>query len=140
FLITVNPVNQPPTFTKGPDATVLEGSGPQTLGGWATAISPGPANEWWQTVTFQITNNSNVALFSAGPAISANGTLTFTPAAGATGRAPGTVVLHDTGGTANGGVDPSAPQPSNIPAPPVNAPPLLPAPADPALPPIPRNS
>ena len=140
FLITVNPVNQPPTFTAGPDETVLEGSGPQTFAGWATAISPGPANEWWQTMTFQITNNSNAALFSAGPAISADGILTFTPAAGASGSATITVVLHDNGGTANGGVDTSDPQTFNITVAPVNAAPVLTDPADPALPPIPRNS
>ena len=140
FLITVNPVNQPPTFTAGPDETVLEGSGPQTFAGWAPAISAGPANERWQTVTFQITNNSNAALFSAGPAISADGTLTFTPAAGASGSATITVVLHDNGGTANGGVDTSDPQTFNITVTPVNAAPVLTDPADPALPPIPRNS
>src|SRR3989442_5726221 len=43
-------------------------------------------------------------------AVSATGTLTFTPAAGATGAATVTVQLHDNGGTANGGVDTSAAQ------------------------------
>ncbi len=39
-----------------------------------------------------------------------NGTLTFTPATGATGSATVTVRIHDNGGTAGGGVDTSAPQ------------------------------
>ena len=56
----------------------------QTVTGWATAISAGPANEAGQTLTFIVSNNNN-ALFSAQPAIAANGTLTYTPAANATG-------------------------------------------------------
>ncbi len=44
------------------------------------------------------------------PAVSANGTLTYTPAANANGIATVTVQLHDNGGTANGGVDTSAAQ------------------------------
>src|SRR5262249_61122859 len=40
----------------------------------------------------------------------ATGTLTSTPAAGAVGSAAVTVRLSDNGGTANGGVDTSAPQ------------------------------
>ena len=35
----------------------------------------------------------------------ATGTLTFTPAANAFGTATVTVIVHDNGGTANGGVD-----------------------------------
>ena len=46
----------------------------------------------------------------ASPAIAANGTLTYTPAANANGTATVTVSVHDNGGTANGGVDTSAPQ------------------------------
>src|SRR5258708_20156473 len=43
-------------------------------------------------------------------AISARGTLTYTPAADANGSATVTVQIHDNGGTANGGVDTSAAQ------------------------------
>ncbi|TAF59117.1 MAG: sodium:calcium exchanger, partial [Oscillatoriales cyanobacterium] len=43
--ITVNPVNDAPSFVKGFDRTVNRNAGPQTVTGWATAISPGPANE-----------------------------------------------------------------------------------------------
>ncbi|HEX3553996.1 MAG TPA: Ig-like domain-containing protein [Thermoanaerobaculia bacterium] len=109
-VINVTAVNQAPSFTKGPDETVLENSGPQTFNPWATAISPGPANESGQTVTFIVTNNTNPSLFSAGPAVSPTGVLTFTPAAGAFGTATITLVLKDNGGTANGGQDTSAPQ------------------------------
>src|SRR5205085_378091 len=54
--------------------------------------------------------SDNAGLFAAAPAIAPNGTLTFTPAADASGTAVVTVALHDDGGTANGGVDTSAAQ------------------------------
>ncbi len=41
----VTPVNDAPSFTKGADQTVLEDAGAQSVAGWATSISPGPANE-----------------------------------------------------------------------------------------------
>src|SRR5439155_24777180 len=80
FTITVNPVNDAPSFTKGPDQSVAVNAGAQTVTNWATNISPGPGNESGQTVTFQVTGNTNNALFSAQPAISSSGTLTYTPA------------------------------------------------------------
>jgi uncharacterized repeat protein (TIGR01451 family) len=113
FTITVNPVNDAPTFTPGGAVTVNEDSGAYSAP-WATAISPGPADEAAQTVAFAITGNTNPALFSAAPAIAPDGTLTFTPAANANGSADLTVVLQDNGGTANGGVDTSAPVTFNI--------------------------
>src|SRR6185503_16625403 len=36
FLVTVNSVNDAPTFTKGPNQTVNEDAGAQTVAGWAT--------------------------------------------------------------------------------------------------------
>ncbi len=123
FTITVTQVNQAPSFTKGPDQSVLENSGPATVNPWATAISPGPASESSQTVAFQITGNTNAALFSAGPAVSPTGVLTFTPAANVFGSATITLVLKDDGGTANGGVDTSAPQTFTITVGSVNQPP-----------------
>src|SRR5262249_55766488 len=108
--INMTAVNDPPSFTKGADQTVLEDSGAHTVPSWATGISAGPTNESSQTVSFQVTNNTNSSLFSAGPAVSSSGTLTFTPAANAFGSATITLVAKDDGGTANGGVDTSAPQ------------------------------
>ena len=111
----MNAVNDAPSFTKGADQTVNEDAGAQTVSGWATAISAGPANESGQAVNFVVSNN-NAALFSAQPAVAANGTLTYTPAANANGSATVTVMIHDDGGTANGGVDTSArPRPSRSP-------------------------
>ncbi len=90
----------PPSFTKGADQDVLEDAGPRSIAGWATAISVGPANESAQTVAFHITGNTNPSLFSSGPAISANGTLTYTGAPDAFGTATITVVAQDDGGIA----------------------------------------
>jgi hypothetical protein len=107
--ITVSPVNDAPSFTAGPDQTALAGSGTQTVPGWATGISAGPANEAGQAVTFLVTNN-NPALFSVAPGIASNGTLSYPPAATGSGTATVTVRAQDNGGTANGGVDLSGPQ------------------------------
>jgi Ig-like domain-containing protein len=125
FTITVNPVNDAPSFAKGADQPVNQNAGVQAVPGWATAISPGPANEAGQTVSFIITGNSNPGLFAAGPAVNSSGTLTYTPAANANGSATITLVAQDSGGTANGGVDTSAPQSFTItvlPPPPTEAP------------------
>jgi VCBS repeat-containing protein len=107
--ITVVAVNDPPTFTKGADQTVLEDAGAQSVANWATSISAGPANEAGQTVNFQVSNNNN-GLFSAQPAVASNGTLTFMPAPNANGSATVTIYAQDNGGTANGGSDSSASQ------------------------------
>jgi len=109
FTITVNTVvNQAPSFTKGGDQAVYENCGAQSVANWATNISPGPG-ESGQTVDF-IVSNDNTGLFSAQPAISPTGTLTYTPTADTSGTATVTVQIHDNGGTVGGGVDTSAPQ------------------------------
>ena len=110
FTITITAVNDAPSFTKGADQTVNEDAGPQSVAGWATAISAGPADESGQSVSFQVTGNTNAGLFSAGPAVAPNGTLTYTTASNANGSATITLVAQDNGGTANGGVNTSAPQ------------------------------
>ncbi len=103
FTITVNSVNDEPTFVKGADQTVNEDAAAQNIVGWATAISKGPANESAQVLTFTVTNDNN-GLFSVQPTVNtATGNLTYTPAAGISGSATVTVVLSDDGGTANGG-------------------------------------
>jgi hypothetical protein len=53
-------------------------------------------------------------MFTDAPAISSNGALNYQPAANSGGSATITVVLKDDGGTANGGIDTSAPQTFNI--------------------------
>ena len=93
-------------------------AGAQTVPGWATEISAGPANEAdesRQTVSFNITNNTNPGLFSVAPAVDPSGQLTYTPAADTSGSADITLEIMDNGGTdtngdGNVGVDTSAPQ------------------------------
>ena len=126
--VTVTCVNDAPGFTAGADSTVLEDAGPQTVNGWASAISAGPANEAAQTLTFTATNDNN-ALFSAPPAVNAvTGNLTYTPASNANGSAVVSVHISDNGGTANGGVDTSPPQMFTITVTAVNDPPAVPNP------------
>jgi hypothetical protein len=108
--VTVDAVNDAPSFTKGPDQTKDEDAGAQTVNGWATAISAGP-NESGQTVDFQVTNDHN-GLFAAGgqPSVTPEGTLTYAPAADKNGSATVTVKAKDSAGTENGGVDESGEQ------------------------------
>jgi len=101
-----NAPNQPPSFTPGPNQSVPVNAGPQSIPGWATNISPGPPNESGQTVSFTVGNDNN-PLFSSQPDVAPNGTLSFTPATGATGSATVSVQAVDNGGTANGGNDTS---------------------------------
>jgi len=124
FTITVNPVNDAPFFTKGADESVGEDAGAQSVPGWATGISEGAANEGAQVVTFNVSNDNN-GLFSAQPAISSGGDLTYTPAANASGSATVTVNLSDDGGTPNGGDDTSADQTFTITVNGVNDPPSI---------------
>ena len=123
FSITVNPVNDVPSFVKGANQTVNEDAGAQSVSGWATSISKGPANESGQAVDF-IVSNDNTPLFSVQPAIAANGTLTYTPAPNASGAATVTVQIHDDGGTNNGGVNTSAAQTFTITVDPLNDAPI----------------
>jgi hypothetical protein len=108
FRVTVNPVNDAPSFARGADQVVDDEAGAQSVS-WATAINAGPASETAQTLSFELTND-NPALFTSQPTLSADGTLTYTPASGANGSATITVVLKDSGGRAESGSDTSAAQ------------------------------
>ena len=84
---------------------VEEDSGKHTVTGWATDISAGPEDEADQTLNFIVTTD-NDSLFAVKPAIDATtGTLTYTLADNAFGKATVTVKLQDNGGTENGGKD-----------------------------------
>jgi predicted extracellular nuclease len=109
FTLDVTPVNDVPGFTRGADVTVAEDAGAQVVGGWATGISAGAANESAQTLDFEVVSNTNAGLFSdTGPvAVAADGTLTFTPEADTSGSAVIELRISDDGGTADGGVDAS---------------------------------
>lgn len=103
----VAPVNDPPTFTPGPNLTLPEDTPAFTVQ-WATNISPGPANESNQTVSFQV-SVINSTLFTPffvpgfGPSISPTGVLTFTLAQDVNGVVLLEIVAVDSG--PSGGVN-----------------------------------
>ncbi|QQV02104.1 MULTISPECIES: Ig-like domain-containing protein [Chryseobacterium] len=113
--VTVTPVNDAPSFTKGADQTHTQNVSAvvYTIPGWATNISRGPANESVQNISFIVTNNNN-ALFSVQPSVNAAGQLQYTVAANAAGTAVVSVRIQDDGGVANGGVDTSPVQTFSI--------------------------
>ena len=109
FMISVTAVNDPPSFMVGADESPLEDAGPQTVVSFLAAISPGPADEAGQTVSFMVSNDNN-GLFTTQPAIDSSGNLSYETAMDAIGSAMVTVTAMDDGGVLNGGIDTSAPQ------------------------------
>ena len=118
FILTVNAVNDAPSFTKGTDITVDEDAAPQTVSNWATGISAGP-DESDQTLIFEVTSYDE-SLFSEGPTLDASGTLSFTPGPNANGTTPVAVILKDNGGSENDNTDTSPVQRFTITLSPVN--------------------
>jgi len=109
FTITVDAINDEPSFTPGANEMVNQNSGTQTTNNWATAIDAGAPDESAQLLIFTVVNDNN-GLFSVQPALDAAGNLTYIPAMDATGTANVSVILTDDGGTANGGDDTSPTQ------------------------------
>ncbi|MCW6050765.1 DUF4347 domain-containing protein [Lyngbya sp. CCAP 1446/10] len=105
FAVTVNPVNDQPSFNNLGNQTLTAWTNTvQSVTGWANTFNFGPANESTQTVSnFTVTNTENT-LFTTQPSVATDGTLTYTPS-GKPGTATVSVQLQDNGGTANGGVD-----------------------------------
>ncbi|CAN0464259.1 unnamed protein product, partial [Laminaria digitata] len=103
FKVTLTPVNDPPSMTPGPDITLDEDPGPQTISGWAQNLVAGPPDEAGQTITSSVIV-SNPSLFSAQPTLTRSGnsgTLTFTPAPQVDGQSSVSITLTDNGGGAN---------------------------------------
>ena len=109
--IHVLPRNDTPTFNLKTGAQISEGiTSAVVFAGFASAMSPGPADESSQAVHFVVTGNTNSALFTQSPQLDATtGDLTFA-AVGTAGTSLITVVLVDDGGTVNGGADTSVPR------------------------------
>jgi len=108
--VTIDPVNDSPSFTKGADQTHIQTSSatPYVVNAWATNISKGPSNESLQSIVGFIVTNNNNAMFTVQPNISSSGQLQYTLAANASGTATISVRVQDDGGTANGGIDTSS--------------------------------
>jgi fibronectin-binding autotransporter adhesin len=105
FTLTVTAVNDAPSVTFATNNVVVpQDSGARLVAGFAMP-GFGPADEAGQAVLSYTVSPNSAALFQVTPAISLGGDLTFTPATGASGSTPVTVVVRDSGGTANGGVD-----------------------------------
>jgi hypothetical protein len=108
FTIDVNPINDAPSFVSGGTVGVQEDRGPYAAV-WATSITPGPADESNQTVSFRVAPVSTLdaALFTTGgqPSISNTGILSFTPAANANGTARLRVVAVDSEGAESAAVN-----------------------------------
>ncbi len=101
--ITVDPVNDDPGFSAGPDIQVsaLLSAGGFTDDFWASGISPGPPDESGQTVEFQVTLDvpADASAFVVLPQVDSDGTLEFTPALTLVQLTIGaTVVAQDSGG------------------------------------------
>jgi hypothetical protein len=95
--LIVKPVNDPPSFTVGPDITIREDAGPQVFPGRITNISPGAENERLdQTVEF-IVETDNPSLFTAAgqPRIDADGKIRFHAAPNANGVANLSIIARD---------------------------------------------
>ena len=98
--VTVNAVNDAPSFLVGANQSVNEDAPAQSVAKFATGINAGAPDESAQTLTFDVTND-NAALFAVAPAIATDGTLTYTLATNVTGSATVSVTLNDNGGGAN---------------------------------------
>jgi methionine-rich copper-binding protein CopC len=131
--ITVNGVNDAPSFTKGANQIVNEDDGPQTVNGWATSISEGPG-ESGQTLNFNvsITGTTGNIAFSSEPSIDGTtGNLTYTTSSDSNGTANISVTLSDNGSNALPNRNSSAAQTFVITVNPVNDPPTFEIPSDP---------
>ncbi len=134
FTITVRPVNDRPTFAASNPPAVLEDSGPATVANWANAFNPGPANEISQTAQgYTLSGISNPSLFSSPPTVDVTGTLRYTPAPDANGTSEFTVIVRDSGGISDGGIDTSLSQTFTITVIPVNDKPTFAAVNPPAV-------
>jgi hypothetical protein len=111
FAINVEFVNTPPTFTLlATSAAVNESSSlvPTSIANVATITSLGSGTAVLYIVTVASSTVSG-SLFAVAPAIDVTGTLTFTAATDTYGSATLQVALQNNAGTANGGIDTSAP-------------------------------
>jgi len=119
--ITVNAVNDAPSFTAANLPTIDEDADAQTVTGFVTSFTPGPTNEAaQQALEYVVSNVSNTAFFSDLPSVSANGTLTYKVADNVSGSVTFDLAVRDNGGTDRDGVDTSTTKTITITVNPVN--------------------
>jgi uncharacterized repeat protein (TIGR01451 family) len=109
FDVVVAAVNDAPSFTILGNRSHAAGAvGAQNVPAFVTATNFGPGENAQTVLGYTVTEQSDPNGIVSGAAIAANGTLTYT-LSGQGGTATIRAVLQDSGGTANGGVDASAP-------------------------------
>ncbi|WP_301377903.1 MULTISPECIES: Ig-like domain-containing protein [Thalassolituus] len=108
--VTITPVNDAPTLIV-PSTQRVSGTGgsQRSIPGYATAQPGGGSDEAGQTFTYSVVETLDENNVVSGVSITSTGELRFTPAVDAEGYAYYSVTVTDSGGTANGGVDTSAP-------------------------------
>ncbi|NQZ60216.1 MAG: cadherin-like domain-containing protein, partial [Lentisphaeraceae bacterium] len=79
--ITVNAVNDAPSFTIGANQTIRQDAGPQTISTFATSILEGPIDESSQSLNFVVSvGDDDLSAFDVLPQIDSDGNLTYTMA------------------------------------------------------------
>jgi len=110
--VSIGPVNDAPSFTKGADVTIACDLTSGVFSARASALSAGPVDEAAQTLAFTVVPSDLTKVTSSTLAL--NGDLTVNLAPAACTGAPHTVnlsiTLKDNGGILYGGVDTSAAQ------------------------------
>src|SRR5581483_634189 len=102
FVLTVNFVNQPPTFTMSTNRLVYyENSGLVTNAGFVSDVSSGPSNQSSESNYFVLYYSSN--FFAQAPSLDTNGNLSFQTATNLSGTNVITIVLFNSGSLTNGG-------------------------------------
>jgi hypothetical protein len=125
--VMVVPINDSPAFTPGPDIVALEDAGPQAISPWATRVTTG-IDEQDQHVSFSL-DHYDTALFLGKPRVDSSGNFHFIPAPHVNGSTRFCVVVHDDGGTANGGSNRSRAEMVQLTIRPVNDAPQMNAPS-----------
>ena len=100
FFMHISPVNDPPSFTIGPDIIIVEDAANCLYTQWAKFISPGAANESNQKLTF-VLETDTTELFEQLPTVSRQGDLEFILSPNANGRAVFDIYLEDNGEVLN---------------------------------------
>lgn len=126
--LTINPINDPPAFNRGADQMVNEDAPAISIPNWATGIVAGPpsaADELAsQTVSFTVVA-AKPEWFAVQPAVSSQGTLTYTLANDVNGSTTVVVTAIDDGPSTGANINYSAPQTFTIDIAPVNDPPVF---------------
>ncbi len=99
--------NDAPSFGGASSLVVVSSASPRRFFGWIDSISPGPANESGQKVSFIVQVLSGASLFATTPSVDSIGTLSFTGKANSSGPATIQVRAKDNGDSTGSNMDTS---------------------------------